>query len=108
MIFFKNTLIDENTVEFEALENEKSLGRCTLVLRDNIADVTELTYSNDATFAVEGLLRSAYNFAGLKNYYMAKCSAENIDSFLDKMNFHKQGDGYVGDIPSILMGSCCK
>jgi hypothetical protein len=108
MIFFKNTVVDEFTVDFEALEGEKTIGSCTLVLKDNIAEVTELTFSGDAPYAVEGLLRSAYNYAGLKSYYMAKCTAKNIDSFLGRMNFQKQGDEYVGDIPSILMGSCCK
>ena len=108
MIFFKNTVVNEFTVDFEALEGEKSIGRCTLILKDNIADVTELVFCEDAPYAVEGLLRSAYNYAGLKSYYAAKCTAKNIDSFLDRMNFHKQGNEYVGDIPSILMGSCCK
>lgn len=108
MIFFKNTLIDDKTVAFEALEGEKSIGKCTLKLSDNTADVTELSYDEAAPYAVEGLLRSAYNYAGLKNYYMAKCTAKNIDSFLNRMNFNKENGEYVSDIPSILMGSCCK
>ena len=108
MIFFKNTVIDEYTVGFEALENELLIGSCTLSLKDNVADITELSYSEAAPYAVEGLIRSAYNYAGLHNYYSAKCSADNIDSFLDKMNFQKKDNKYVGDIPSILMGSCCK
>ena len=108
MIFFKNTVKDDFTIEFEALEREKTIGSCTLRLTDNLADVTELTYSENSPYAVEGLLRSAYNYAGLRNYYMARCSARNIDSFLDGMNFTKQDGEYVGDIPSILMGSCCK
>ncbi len=108
MIFFKNTVKDEFTVEFEALEGEESIGRCTLNLNNNLADVTQLSFSDNAPYAVEGLLRSAYNYAGLKNYYFARCSALNIESFLDKMNFEKRSDGYYGDIPSILMGSCCK
>ena len=108
MIFFKSTPIDENTIEFEAIENDATVGRCTLVLKDNVADVTILTYSEDTPYIVEGLLRSADNYAGLKNYYMARCSAENIDAFLDKMNFTKINSLYAGDIPSILMGSCCK
>lgn len=108
MIFFKNTVTDDFTIEFEALEGEKTIGSCTLVLKDNVADVTSLTFSEEKPYAVEGLLRSAYNYAGLKNYYSAKCTAENIDSFLDRMNFEKQDNEYTGDIPSILMGSCCK
>ncbi len=108
MIFFKNTAIDETTVAFEAQENDKSIGSCTLKLEGSIADVTDLSYDESCPYIVEGLLRAAYNYAGLKNYYMAKCTAKNIDEFLDKMNFTKTAAEYTGDIPSILMGSCCK
>lgn len=108
MIFFKHTALNDEEVKFEAIENENTIGRCTLVMKYNVADVTELTYDETAPYAVEGLLRSAYNYAGLRNYYLAKCTAKNIDSFLSKMNFQKNGSEYVSDIPTILTGSCCK
>lgn len=108
MIFFKHTDCLEGKVIFEALENGHCLGKCTLIIKDSIADVTELTYDEGFSYAAEGLLRSAYNYAALKNYYLAKCSAKNIDSVLDKMNFKKENGEYISDIPTILMGSCCK
>ena len=108
MIFFSNKPISDFIVEFEAVENEISIGKCLLDLSDKIADVTELTYSEECPYVVEGLLRSAYNYAGIKGCYMASCSARGIDAFLDRMNFQKQQNKYIGDIPSILMGSCCK
>ncbi len=106
MIFFKNTVSPDNnkTVYFEALENEKLIGKCTLVLEDKYANVCELNF--DALYAGEGLLKSAFNYACLKNYYMAKCSANNADSLLIKLGFYKKDGAYESDIPSILMGNC--
>lgn len=108
MIFFKHTSLDNNKVSFQAIEDDIVLGECTLVLSEQVADVTSLSYSLQAPYVVEGLLRSAYNYAALKNYYMAKCSAKNINHFLDKMNFQFSQNEYIGDIPTILKGSCCK
>lgn len=108
MIFFKNNVIDMTTVEIEAIESNVALGKCTLVMDNNVADVTMLNFDSNAPYIVEGLLRAAYNYAGLKNYYLARCTASGIDAFLDKMNFTKSDGVYCGDIPSVLMGSCCK
>lgn len=91
---------------FEALENDKSIGNCTLCLKDDIADVTSLSFDNAAPYAVEGLIKAAYNYACLRNYYVAKCSADGIDSFLKTMGFDIVSGEYVSDIPTILMGSC--
>ena len=103
MIFFKNTVLDKDgkIIEFEALDDDVSLGRCTLVLSDKFADVTKSSY-----FAAEGLLKSAYNYAALKNYYMAKCSVSDIDNLLKRLGFELKADEYICDIPTILMGSC--
>ena len=108
MIFFKNTVLDSDgkVVEFEALDGDISLGKCTLVLGDKFADVTKLSFENNAVFAGEGLLKSAYNYAALKNYYMAKCSASDIDSLLLRLGFENQGGEYISDIPTILIGNC--
>ncbi len=108
MIFFKPNQIDENKVLFEALESEIKIGECVLILGKKYADVNSLTFNSDKPYAVEGLLRSAYNFAANKNYYMGTCSCKNIDGFLNKMNFELKDGIYVSDIPSILTGSCLK
>ena len=108
MIFFKNTVSahNENTVYFEAFENDESIGRCTLILEEKFALVSEVIYKDKALYAAEGLLKSAYNYACLKNYYMGRCSAEGVDSLLERMGFYKEDGAYENDIPSILIGSC--
>lgn len=108
MIFFKNTVLDSEgkVIVFEALDGELTLGKCTLVLDDKFADVTKLDYDASAVFAAEGLLKSAYNYAALKNYYMAKCSVDGVDSLLVRLGFNNQSGEYISDIPTILMGNC--
>lgn len=108
MIFFKNSVLDSDgkVIKFQALDGEKILGECTLVLGDKYAEVTKLSFDQETIFAGEGLLKSAYNYGAIKNYYMAKCSVTGQDSLLIRLGFEKQGDEYICDIPTILMGSC--
>ncbi len=108
MIFFKNTVSShsENTIYFEAFEGEEAIGKCTLILEDKYANVSDLSFECAASYAAEGLLKSAYNYACLKNYYMGKCTVEGIDSLLERLGFYKKDGVYENDIPSILMGSC--
>ncbi len=108
MIFFKPEILTDQTTKFTAYEDGINYGSCLLNISKMEAEVYELEYQSDKPYLVEGLLRSAYNFASLKNIYIGKCTCKNITSFLDKMNFEKTDEGYVNDIPSILMGSCCK
>ncbi len=108
MIFFEHRIdkCNENEIEFEALVDGNSSGKCILILRDNIAEITEISYENNKPYILDGLVRAAFNFAANRNYYIGLCSAKGIDEHLIKMNFNKTEAGYSNDIPSILMGSC--
>lgn len=110
MIYFKNTVSSqsENTIYFEAFENDESIGKCALVLTDKYALVSDVTYKADTLYAAEGLIKSAFNYACMKNYYMGRCATVGIDSLLERMGFYKKDGVYENDIPSILMGSCGK
>lgn len=110
MIFFKPCYNDESSKEiiFEAIENESVSGKCRLIFKKNKAVVDFLSYQQDKPYLVEGLLKSAFNYAALKNYYMGYCECDNITHFLEKMNFIKADGVYYNDIPSILQGNCCK
>lgn len=108
MLFFKPETVNDSIYKFFAYEDDINCGYCMLKIDAISADVYELEFNKDKPYLVEGLLRSAYNFASFKNIYMGKCSCKNIDVFLDNMNFEKSNGIYANDIPSILMGSCCK
>lgn len=110
MILFRPVETPENPsfIEFEAIENDSKCGMCRLEIEGNKAVVYELSYDADKPYLVEGLIRSAFNFAALKSCYMGYCRCENIEPFLDRMNFLKENGIYFNDIPSILQGNCCK
>lgn len=108
MLYFKPENIDNSTVKFIALENNMVVGECFMKIEANTADVYELSYEKDKPYLVEGLLRSAFNSATLKGIYLGKCTCKNINEFLEKMNFEYKNSCYINDIPSILMGTCCK
>lgn len=108
MIFFKPEILTEKARKFTAFEDGVEYGYCLMKIESDFAEVYELQFDADKPYIVEGLLRSAYNSASLDNVYMGRCTCRNIDPFLNRMNFEKTDNGYVNDIPSILMGSCCK
>lgn len=108
MIFFRHTEISENLIKFDATENEEIFGSCVLDLNGKNAVVIEVHYAQDKPFIAEVLLKAAFNFAASKNYYMGECQCENISSLLTRLGFIKTDKYYSLDIPSILMGSCCK
>lgn len=110
MIFFKPVTDKDNPSEiiFEAIENDSVGGRCSLSLDGSKAIINQLEFDADKPYLIEGLIKSAFNFAANKNCYMGYCKCENVSNFIDKMNFSKSEDGYFNDIPSILQGNCCK
>lgn len=108
MIFFEHKFLDKDNqvIEFKAVEDNEVLGECTLVLFENHAEVTKASYKENKAFVVEGLLKAAFHFAGLKGYFMGRCNVSGIEFCLNRMNFEKTANGYENDIPTILMGSC--
>lgn len=108
MIFFRHENINESIIKFEATENDESFGSCLLDLSGKYAAVSKMVFPEDKPFLAEGLLKSAYNYAAAKNYYMGVCLCDNITPLLTRLGFSKTEEGYILDIPSILTGSCCK
>lgn len=108
MIFFESTVNSDNTITFKAVENDKSYGNCILDLNGKKAVLYRISYDSEKPYIAEGLIKAAFNYAALKNYYIGECVCENIDSLLLRLGFKKTENTYVSDIPSILMGTCCK
>jgi len=110
MIFFRNKVNPKNSAEilFEALENDACCGECTLIFDNGAAVVTSIEFDEDKPYIADGLIKSAFNFATTKNYYMGYCKCKNYGGFLDRMNLEVKGGVYYNDIPSILQGNCCK
>ena len=56
----------------------------------------------------EGLIRSALNYAGNRNAYIAYYEAEQARSVAFLLGFEKTKDKLSGEIPELLKGHCCK
>ena len=106
MIFFKNEIISDYVYMFSAVENDNVLGKCCLDLSEKTAKIVSVSSDND--IITEGLIKAACNCAALKNFYMVNCSCKDAEHILLKLKFTEENGIFVSDIPSVLMGSCCK
>ncbi len=56
----------------------------------------------------EGLIRSALNYCGNRNAYVAYyCESRAVD-IAKNLGFEQKEDRLYGEIPFLLQGSCCK
>lgn len=109
MITFQHTTDTENAnvTVFEAVEDGKLLGKCLLKRSDNTAEIFALSHLENHSYIVEGLVKSALNFASFKGAYIGIFSARGYDKALIEMGFEFVNGVYKNDIPTILMGKCC-
>jgi len=110
MIFFKHipSPENENRIDFEAIENDVCSGKCRMIIDGSKAEIQSLSFDETKPYICEGLIKSAFNYACLKNCYMGYISADISLSLLNKMGFQKDNGVYFNDIPSVLQGNCCK
>lgn len=108
MIFFENKKLNENgtLVSFTAVENTDILGKCILSLESDYAEIIDISLVNDSYVIGDGLIKTAFNYAANKSFYMGRCNIEAILCLLETMNFNRTVNGFENDIPSILMGKC--
>ncbi len=108
MIFFNHKVSesDDRCINFTAEDGSDIIGCCKLILKDSYADVVDVAFTDGNQYIVDGLIKAALNFACNRSYYIARCSAADIDYVLDRMNFIKKDGYYENDIPSVLSGSC--
>ncbi|MEG2079955.1 MAG: hypothetical protein RRZ68_00135 [Oscillospiraceae bacterium] len=107
---FKLTSTDEKSVygAYIAVEGDKQLGKCIVKIDNMNCEISNLEVEINDELLIEGLLRASLNFAGNRNAYIARCSDEKIKDILLLLGFQKKDDYYEGDIPTLLLGGCCK
>ncbi|MEG1550711.1 MAG: hypothetical protein RR355_00405 [Oscillospiraceae bacterium] len=107
---FNLTSTDEKSVygAYIAVEGDKQLGKCIVKIDNMNCEISNLEVEINDELLIEGLLRASLNFAGNRNAYIARCSDEKIKDILLLLGFQKKDDYYEGDIPTLLLGSCCK
>ena len=95
-------------IGYDLSDNGKECGKCAFRLNGYSMEIVSVeVYDNDPE-TVEGLIRSALNFGGNRNVYMAEYKAVKGLNVAKTLGFELSGEVYRGDIPSLLQGSCCK
>lgn len=108
---FPSVEIDENKINGAYVgfdENNNMCGKCMVEIDGYNCTVKNVVQQNNDKEIIEGLLRAALNFAGNRNAFTANCSQEDISDVLFLLGFKKENGVYKGEIPTLLMGSCCK
>lgn len=90
-----------------ALENDINKG-CILFEIDGYYVELLAISSVEDNLLIEGLIRSALNFAGNRNAYVAKCKLIQNKDVLTLLGFKEENGTYTGEIPELLKGTCCK
>lgn len=113
MYFFKPVYNSEDvkTISFsyDGFDDDRKIGDCSCEIYEKFVIIKTVNISKDKPDFYEGLIRACLNFAGNRNVYMAKCLDDKYKNVLEMMGFEKnEEDVYVGDIPSLLHGSCEK
>ncbi len=95
-------------VGYNVSDNYKNCGICVFCLNGYTMDIDylEVTDSDDET--AEGFIRSALNYGGNRNVYIANFKAQNGINVAQMLGFKEENGILSGDIPTLLKGSCCK
>lgn len=101
-----NTLV--GYIGYDLSDNSRECGKCVFRLNGYSMEILYVdSYDNDPE-TVEGLIRSALNYGGNRNVYMADYKADKGLDVAVTLGFEENKGVYSGDIPSLLQGSCCK
>ncbi len=93
---------------YVAYEGEIPQGKCLVRIAGYRCEVHVSPDNQPDALLTEGLLRAALNFAGNRNAYIAECRDVHIREVLLLLGFTEKDGVFLGDIPTLLLGSCCK
>ncbi|MGN0561957.1 MAG: hypothetical protein ACI4K6_04050 [Candidatus Fimenecus sp.] len=103
------SLPTEKTVgAYVAEENGAFCGKCMVAVDGQGCEISQLAVPNGDALLAEGLLRSALHFAGNRNAYTAVCRESAFRETLLLLGFAEHDGVFTGEIPTLLLGSCCK
>lgn len=93
---------------YKALDDSGNTVMALIRIDGRFCEISNIVTDYADKLLTEGLLRAALNFAGNRGAYIALCSDEKIADVLTLLGFTKKNGTYEGEIPVLLMGSCCK
>lgn len=91
---------------YYAYENDVKTGTAYFNTDTLYCDVFKVIYPEDKLYICIGLLRSCYNKGANDGAYMGKLSDLKCKDAALSMNFIFNGECYINDIPTLLMGTC--
>lgn len=89
-------------------ESENDCGYIAFYLDRYSMEIFDIEVFDGDAETYEGLIRSALNYCGNRNAYVAYYSAENAQDVAQMLGFEKKEDRLYGEIPFLLQGHCCK
>ena len=89
-------------------DNGNDCGRVVFYLDGYSMRIVSVEVPDSDPETQEGLIRSALNYAGNRNAYIAYYEAEQARSVASLLGFEKTKDKLSGEIPELLKGHCCK
>lgn len=109
MLYFKPVKDNEKeAARIFAIDGENELGSCYVCVDAYKCFVSEIAPKENDSLLIEGLIRSALNFAANRGAYIAECSQAEFKSVLELLGFENKDGIYKGEIPELLKGQCCK
>ncbi len=95
-------------IGYDLSDNSKQCGKCAFRLNGYSMEIVFVDANGDDAEAVEGLIRSALNYGGNRNVYIAQFKASKGIEVAKMLGFENEDGILTGDIPTLLKGSCCK
>lgn len=88
-------------------ENGADCGYTAFHLDGYSMEIIDIFVPDGDAETYEGLIRSALNYCGNRNAYVAYYCADNAVNVAEMLGFEKKGDRLYGEIPFLLQGHCC-
>lgn len=95
-------------IGYDLSDNSRLCGRCVFRLNGYSMEILCIESLDNDAETIEGLIRSALNFGGNRNVYIAQFKADVGIEVAEMLGFETENGILTGDIPTLLKGSCCK
>ena len=105
---YSDRQFDSECARISAFDGDNEIGSVFISVRSFNCYLSDIEVSDDDALLVEGLIRSALNFAANRGAYIANCADNSYENVLKTLGFKLSEGVYSGEIPELLKGSCCK
>ncbi|MBR0541419.1 MAG: hypothetical protein IJK26_04345 [Clostridia bacterium] len=105
---YKDKQLSADSARIIAIDGDEEKGSCYISVDAQKCFLSDIVSEENDDLLVEGLIRSALNFAANRGAYIAVCRECEFKSVLEFLGFENTDGIYQGEIPELLKGSCCK